>query len=128
MRLVLFPVAGEYISPEYIESVLKTASAVEAIWVTGRSDMNAVVAVIVPNPEAPEVARACGGDLETFCQSQEANDLIMEQLAAASRAARLKVCPQQLSSSNSADMQHVWLQSLVKSIPHFQMFNAWQRS
>ena len=83
--------AGEYISPEYIESVLITAPDIEQVWVTGQSDRNAAVAVVVPALESAAIARSFSGERQRFCDSPKGAELIRKQIAEASAAARLKV-------------------------------------
>lgn len=88
---LLHTCAGEYISPEYIESVLITAPAVEQIFVTGQSDKSSIVAVVVPSLEAPEVINSSPEGRRTFCDSRHAHDLVFRQLGEAGAAAKLKV-------------------------------------
>ena len=89
--LTVYYAAGEYISPEYIESVLITAPAVEQIWVTGQSDKSAVVAIVVPSLEGRDVDNTTPAARASFCQSRQALAMITAQLQKASTDAKLKV-------------------------------------
>ena len=88
---ISLPHAGEYISPEYVESIIITAPAIEQVFVTGKSSKNAAVAIVVPSPDNADVKRIGRGNLAAFCQSTEGRDLIQAQLEVSSADAKLKV-------------------------------------
>ena len=62
---------------------------------TGNSEQDSVVAIIVPSLDCPEVHSACKGDLTRFVHKAESVDLVMDQINAAGINAKLKVCPPQ---------------------------------
>ena len=79
---------GEYIAPEKIENVLQTCPLIQSAFVTGDSNRDHIVAIIVPDPEVVKsVVNKMGiqGSYEEVCQSAELRVLLIEQMEKASK-------------------------------------------
>ncbi|KAK9816726.1 hypothetical protein WJX72_004272 [[Myrmecia] bisecta] len=85
---------GEYVAAEKIEGVVKSASCVDQVWVYGSSFESCLVAVVVPNEAALTAwAKASGRphtDFKVLCDSDAAQQYVLDEMTAVSRAARLK--------------------------------------
>mmetsp|Transcript_1130 Transcript_1130/g.2656 ORF Transcript_1130/g.2656 Transcript_1130/m.2656 type:complete len:717 (+) Transcript_1130:1-2151(+) len=84
---------GEYVAPESVEGAVGTSKWVQQVWVYGNSFENVLVAVVVPDGEVIMGWAAKEGKKGTFeevCDTQEVKDMILQDMTACARAAKLR--------------------------------------
>ncbi|KAK1441718.1 long-chain-fatty-acid-CoA ligase [Babesia gibsoni] len=75
---------GEYISPEYVESIISLSPLVAQVVVFGRSDEVAPVAVVVPDEDTVKQWKAAHGmgkdNFEVVCRSDALREAILKDM------------------------------------------------
>ena len=85
---------GEYVAAEKIEMVVSKSKYISQPWVYGNSNFSCLVAVVTPDyAELSRAAREGGwhvGDQAALAAKPEAKRLILDEMAAEAKAAKLK--------------------------------------
>ncbi|AFZ80500.1 long-chain fatty acid CoA ligase, putative [Theileria equi strain WA] len=84
---------GEYVAPEYVESIINSTPHIAQSFVCGRSDQAFPVAIVVPDEEALKSwihANFKDMTFDRICKTKELYDLIFEEIASAFTENNLK--------------------------------------
>lgn len=84
---------GEYIAVEKLETIMGTSKYVARLWIYGDSFKDALVAVVVVNPESVTTwARENGipGDIKTLVKDKRVNEMILKDLEKVAKEEQLQ--------------------------------------
>ncbi|KAJ1946847.1 medium-chain fatty acid-CoA ligase faa2, partial [Linderina pennispora] len=86
---------GEYIAPDYLQIVYDRHSLVQQTFVHGDSNRSALVAIVVPDPEAfvpwaREIAKDSSAELEALSSNPQVNEALLKTLIGHGRDKKLQ--------------------------------------